>query len=372
MHDLRRSNRHPLILVATSAVAAVVVATVATRSCEPQLDPPPLPAWDAGVPQLRDAGALEGSDADPDASRVSDGFDGAEAIVWPAAPRIEREVDAINREQLEAAIAVPGTRVRAFGDHDGILVLGVSDVAIELASGARIERLLIAQGVHRVSISGGEVGSIELAPPIRFGDREPRVIDDLWVRDVRIESVRITASDSALVVRGHRIAIVNVDVVAERYCVWVGDTMGVPSEDIRIASSRLASAGPEATVRMHDVVRAIVVDSRLSNTLKHNVRLHGRSDMVFIGRNVLVGTGAMMANQAGDQLERIWFVGNTVHQRREGTLVVAAEQLTVLTAMENVVYTDAFSEFEHGYPDAPPRWRVERNRIAPFVEPSTP
>ncbi len=50
---------------------------------------------------------------------------------------------------------------------------------------------------------------------------------------------------------------------------------------------------------------------------------------------------------------------------------MAPGQLAALIAMGNVVYTDSFSELEHGYGDAPPRWRIAENRVAPFVEPST-
>lgn len=146
MHDLRRSNRHPLILFATSTFATVVLVGVAARTCDPGIERPSQPAWDAGIVEPRDGGAPGGADAGDDASRVSDAFDDVEAITWPEEPRIAREVDAMNREQLEAAIATPATRVRVTGAHGGSLAIGASDVAIELADGASIERLLIAQG----------------------------------------------------------------------------------------------------------------------------------------------------------------------------------------------------------------------------------
>jgi hypothetical protein len=317
-----------------------------------------------------DAAVIEEPDAaSPDAGVAIELPSELGEVVWPAPPETVRELEASTRGDIEAALALTGTHVRVTGQHEATFFVSASDIAIDLEDDATLERVYVDQGVQRVAIRGGQIGSIELAPPIDFNAPAPRVTEELWIRDVRVEGVRMRASDSALVLRGHRLAIVDVDVTAARYSVWVGDTLDVPSEDVTLVRSSFASDGPEATVRMHDVVRAVIVDTRLSNTLKHNVRVHGRSDLVFVIGNVLTGTGAMMGTQPGDALERIWFSRNVLYQRRPGSLVVEPTAIAALTAIENTVYSDEFSEVEQGYSDAPPRWRFEGNVIAPYREP---
>ena len=56
----------------------------------------------------------------------------------------------------------------------------------------------------------------------------------------------------------------------------------------------------------------------------------------------------------------------------ESRTSAVAGAIAALVATGNVVYTNEFSEFDHGYGAVPARWRVETNQVLPFVEPPSP
>ncbi|MDQ3034326.1 MAG: hypothetical protein M3Y87_18100 [Myxococcota bacterium] len=293
-----------------------------------------------------------------------------EGLQWPAAPRIEREVRATCERAsdcaatVQRAIDVAGTRVRVAGRVDEPVGVHASDVEILIEQGGRLERIVIDPGVQRVRIAGGEVGSIELLPPARW-DPDATYDEALFVTDVTLEDLRIEASDSAFVIRGRRVAVLGCDVTAERYSLWAGDTGPLDGEDLIIADNTFRSAGPESTLRMHDVRRSVVVRNVLSNGNKHDYRVHGRGDLAYASHNVLLRTGIMIGTQPGDRVGTVIFEDNVLYQEMPSMLEIDFPAIRRLVLRNNTVYTDRWDSF-YPYPRVGDGWTVEGNRRFPF------
>ena len=341
-------------LVLWSAILGAVV--IGRDGCRVTLS---TPRPDAGVPRAPDSGV----DASyPIPSQL-------EQIAWPEPPRIEREIEVSDTQQLILAVGQSGTHARVSGRHDAQVFVRASDFVLDLDDHAYVQRVYVEQGVERVVLRGGTVGSIELAAPIDVGAAEPAVREELWVRDVRIERMRVGRSPDPLVLRGQRVALVDVYARGDRHAVWFDDTLGVGSADVTIASCRLDSDGFAPTVELRDVARAIVIDSRLANLVLPTLDVGGRSGSVFVGRTVFAGMGARVGVAPDDQIERACFGGNAFHHQTGSTLEVGLTQVETLIANGNRVFTDGRSELSDGYPGAPAHWQVAGNVVAPYVAP---
>lgn len=291
------------------------------------------------------------------------------ALQWPAAPEIRREVRACERApgcaaEVQRAVDVAGTRVRVAGRVDEPVTVHAPDVEILLEPSGRLERVVIDPGVHRVRIAGGEVGSIELLPPAQWEPVE-RYDEALFVTDVTLEDLRMVASDSAFVIRGRRVAVMGNDVTAERYSLWAGDTGPLDGEDLIVAENTFRSAGPESTLRMHDVRRSVVVRNVLSNGSKHDYRVHGRGDLAYAAHNILLRTGIMIGTQPGDAVGTVFFEDNVLYQEMPSMLEIDFPAIRRLVLRNNTVYTDRWDSF-YPYPRVGDGWTVEGNRRFPF------
>lgn len=327
------------------AVAAPVTASSEQSVEAPREEdetPPAAPAYDVGA--------------------LPDGL----AVRWPARPRITRDVDV--RTDAEAADAArrPGTRLHVRADLSRVEV-AANDVEVLVDEGARVDQLRIARGRSRVRIAGGRFGGIELAVPGRHVP-PPVVWNPAWrVTDVIIDGVHVDAEDSAFKLRGQRIAVLNSEARARNYSIWVGDTNDFATEDLVIAGNHFVSEGPESTVRLVDVERAVVVDNVLENSRKHDFRVHGRSDDVLFARNRLVETGIMIGSMPGDRVGTVWLLENTLHHQAPSLLVVTPEQVERLIVRDNHVFSDGWDCFPCC--DVPSAWDIGTTDIQPFRAP---
>ncbi len=283
---------------------------------------------------------------------------------WPEPPRIARTVRAASANEVQEAVDRAGTRIEVNARIDAPITIHASDIEVLLGPRARIERIVIDRGVHRVRIADGQVNSIELLPPAAW-DPDVRYDEDLFVTDVSLENLHMEANDSALVIRGRRVAVIGSDVTAERYSLWAGDTGPLDGEDLIVAHNTFRSAGPESTLRMHDVERSVVVDNVLSNGAKHDYRVHGRSDLAYAARNVLLRTGIMIGTQPEDHVGTVILEDNVLHHEAPSLLEINPAQIRRLVLRNNTVYTNVWDSF-YPYPSVESGWVVEGNRRLPF------
>jgi hypothetical protein len=276
-------------------------------------------------------------------------------VRWPEQPRIVRDVHGTE--------ATDGTRLIVERDVDR-LTIRASDV--EVVNRARIGQLVLQRGVRRVAIRGGRYGSIELPVPAVFDPPPVRYDDAFFVSDITIDGVEIDSDDTALFVRGRRVAIVNSRARAQRYSVWCGDTGELRSQDIVIAGNHFDSAGPESTVRLVDVERAVVVDNVLSNTEKHDFRVHGASDRIVFARNRLLNTGIMIGSMEGDRIGSAWLIDNALYHTAPSLLEAPPERIARLVASGNRVYSDRWECFVCARGR---RWAIGDNPVARYRQP---
>jgi hypothetical protein len=284
-------------------------------------------------------------------------------VRWPAPPRITREQD-VEGSEGRRVVDQPGTRVTVHGALDE-LVLAANDLEVRAASGARVAHLVVERGKKRIRIAGGHYGFIELPVPAQYVPGPPVFRREWLAEDVTIDGVDVDASDSAFFVRGRRVAILNSHARAERYSIWCGDTGDFQSEDVVIAGNRFESAGPESTVRLVSVRHAVVVDNLLSNTNKHDFRIHGTSDEIVFARNRLVKTGIMVGSMPGDRIGAVWILDNELHHSVPSLFQVSPERVQMLVARGNRIFSDRWHCFVcdhqmgHG-------WVVADNHMAPY------
>ncbi|HJL18859.1 MAG TPA: hypothetical protein RMH99_24565 [Sandaracinaceae bacterium LLY-WYZ-13_1] len=291
--------------------------------------------------------------------------DGLE-IRLPAAPTITREVEVTSADAFTEAASVPGTRIRVTAGFDGRAFVRADDVEILVDDGVAVGSLLVERAHARILVRGGRWESLELQVPARFFPGPEEWREEWLVEDVLFEGVEVDAPDSAFLIRGRRVAIVDSEARAVRYSVWCGQTDEFQSEDIVLVGNDFASEGPEATVRLVQVNRAVTVDNRLSNGAKHNYRVHGRSDLAYAARNVLVNTGVMLGTLPGDALGRVWFDENRLHHVSP-SLFLADPSIERLVSRGNRAFSDAVGCWLCG--DPPDGWDVADNLIEPYAPP---
>lgn len=288
------------------------------------------------------------------------------AIHWPATPETTREVAASTLTEINAAAAMPGTRVRVSGAIDGVIEVRASDVEIAMEPGASASGVYIANRLSRIAIRGGRFGSVEMQLPGQYWPSEE------WHRewmstDVLVDRVEVDAADTAFLMRGGvRIAITNSRAHAVRYGVWFGDTADFESSDVILAGNRITCDGPEATVRLVHVVGSATIGNRLSNGEKHNYRIHGRSRDNWASRNLLIETGIMLGRLPGDTVGRQYFDDNVLHHRSPSLFEVDVAIGEIL-ARRNLAYTDVWECLWCN--PVPGGWTLEENVVMPYRDP---
>lgn len=288
-------------------------------------------------------------------------------LKWPARPTVTREVTVTSADQLQAAVEQPGTRVVARGVRGGDVRITVNDIEIVADESTSLGQLSIGQRVRRVRVEGGRWTAVRIEIPASFSggaNYQPDLMaEDIWLEDMTVDS----GGETAYEIRGKRIAILKSDVTAGRYSVWCGDTASFQTEDLILYDNVFRSAGPEATVRFVSVLRSAVVSNVLSNTYKHNYRIHGTSDLNYAADNLLVGTGVMLGTMEGDHLGRVWFDDNVMHQTAPD-LFNPSPAIETLVARRNLAYVDGRSGFYEGPVAA--GWTISENQVAPYQVPS--
>ncbi|HEY8430005.1 MAG TPA: hypothetical protein VIL20_16600 [Sandaracinaceae bacterium] len=284
---------------------------------------------------------------------------------WPEQPRIEREVTVTNVEDLRREAGVSGTRIHVRGAVGGDVSVNADDIEILADDATRLGRVSIGHGVSRVRIAGGTYTDIYISIPAEFYP-SVRYRPEWMVEDVTIEDVNVHSSNMAFEIRGRRIAIVRSRVTAARYSVWCGDTGPMQSEDVILHENVFDSAGPEATVRLVQVLRSATVSNVLVNTAKHNYRIHGTSDLNYAANNLLINTGVMLGRMPGDDLGRVWFDDNVFHHTAPD-LFNPDTGIDMLHATGNVAYTNVWSCFY--CPSPQPGWTLASNRTEPYRPP---
>jgi len=285
---------------------------------------------------------------------------------WPAPPVTTRSVRVTSLAQLAPALTA-GTAVTLAVPVD-YLEIAASDVSLVVEPGVHVGHLFIRNQVSRVSVRGGSYDDIAMQLPGSYWPVEE------WHRewmptDILIDRVEVDAADTAFLLRGGvRIAIPTTPRHAAGHTGWLGDSYDFDSEDIIIAGNSLRSDGPEATIRLVHARRSAVVDNRLTNTLKHNYRIHGRSSDNWAARNVLVGTGMMLGTLPSDlwAIERQTLEDNTLYTLVP-SLLELDPRLSPLIARRNHAYTDWWDCFVCVSPQ--PSWVLESNVTEPYRAP---
>jgi hypothetical protein len=189
--------------------------------------------------------------------------------------------------------------------------------------------------------------------------------------DVLIDRVDVSADDTAFLMRGGiRVAITNSRARAVRYGVWFGDTAFFESADVILAGNEMTCDGPEATVRLVHVRRSATIGNRLSNGAKHNYRVHGRSELNWGARNLMIETGAFLGGLPDDAIGQQWLEDNTFHHRAP-SLLELDPAIPALSLRGNTIYSDVWDCFWcSGAP--PDGWVIEENTMMPYLDPPTP
>lgn len=345
--------------------ACVVVSVLVAQGCSAASQP--HAAERAQAPSIEQPEPAERPEQPPAASYELGALpEPFREVRWPAPPRIERELK-LGRSQR--VVDRSGTRVRVRGRVERLDVRA-DDIDLVLEPEARVGQLVIERGRRRIRIAGGRFGSIELVIPAQHHP-PPAVWRREWmIEDVTIDGVEVEAADSGFFVRGRRVAILRSRVRAERYAVWCGDTDDFQSEDLVLAGNRFESAGPEATVRLVSVRRAIVVDNVMVNTIKHDFRVHGDSDEVVLARNRLVNTGIMVGSMEGDRIGSVWILENALHHRVPSLFEVEPRRVRRLVVRGNRVFSDVWRCFVCNR--AASEWEIGDDAVAPYEPPTEP
>jgi hypothetical protein len=290
-------------------------------------------------------------------------------IHWPEPPLIEHEEVATSAAEFASRLR-PRTRMHVRGTLSTV-TLSVSDVELVMSAEARIKRLNIAPGVHRIKVIGGSFGEIEVGIPATEND---------FATDLYFDRVHV-APDSdqyglAFALRAKRAAVVHCNVQAFVYSVWVGGTAPMQSTDLIFLGNEFNSTtGNEATFRMHDALRTVVVENRFTNgtasmiNSKHNYRIHGISGQNFAARNVLIHSGVMIGEGGGDPMEEIngyWFLENTFYQLRPSLYQMGANSVRNAVIKNNRVYNGSpMTCLVCNWP-LPSSWTAIGNRLLPY------
>lgn len=337
-------------VVAFALLALFALALPACESCVEQIIP--------GPPQ----------DSAPPAYEI--GLVPAElrrTLRWPTRPHTSDQTTLTSSAAMNGPWTRGGVRLEIRGQLDQ-LVIDADDVEVVGRDGVFVGSIVIVPGHRRIHIHGGEYGQIVLDPPTRLVGPPWRAED--MTEDVLIEDVKVRAIDSGLsgvLLRGHRIALVNSRVDAQFHAVFLGDTAPVQSQDLVVAGCSLFAAGEEPTVVLSDVARAAVVDTWMENPVLSGLRVHGESEWVVARSNTLVGGDVMIGTDPRDDIEHAWFWVNTIHHSTPLLVSLEPDRIRELVLSGNRIYSDSVTCVWCGR--TPESWVVSANRIRSYRSP---
>lgn len=265
-------------------------------------------------------------------------------LQWPTAPTITDEVTVSNVSELTDALGQNNMRIIVeAGTYVTQLSIGGSDKELIFEEGAIIapsgSTAFSINNAQRISIVGGDFeGGVYI-----FGSSGDILLDDVNIDTKRAASQWEDTVEIAPSSNGNRIAIINSSISAYRYAGFVS---GVT--DFILANTNLHADGPESTLRLMTVVRAVIVDNRLYNGMKHTFRAHDSSDLVFFARNQVEYTGFMFNNIEPDpNVIRAWLYDNTFYHQTNSLMQTGNTEETLwLTAVNNTAYTTSCADPE--------------------------
>lgn len=292
-------------------------------------------------------------------------------LVWPTLPTTGAPVVVADLATLNAALMVPGSHVVIDTPIVGTATVNADD--IEISGIGSVDTLVISQNRHRVRVGGISIGQVSFSIPAYFDDELGQVVyeESRFATDIVFDDVSVNAiAENAFTIYARRLAILHSTVVANWYSVYVGTAATFPSEDIIVHDCNLSSAGPEATIRLHQVTRSVVTENVISNTSKHNWRLHTGSTLAFCGRNQLVGTGIMLTDpfEPSDTAGSFWFEDNHVQYTAASGVIITTDPYTRIDSGSitgNIFQMAGATTFEDiwSYGAVPSDWDLSGNTI---------
>jgi hypothetical protein len=320
--------------------------------CDPVLGCPPPPGTCTGLNCVYDLGSLP-----PEVA----------AIQWPRPPVTTSTVTVSSCSQLANALAVSARRIEIqAGSYSCGMRIERPDQDLVLASGAQLNGDIVLRrdlGQARTRIEGGLInGSI-------LGD----AVQDLLVHRVRTQNGGIMVGH---VGGSDRVAIVSSSIDAPEYAVFT--PAYAQNNDLIIADSDLVGgnpAGAQSTVRLQQVLRAVLLDNRIWNGGKHTYRVHSESDLIYARNNQFENTGTMMDNHDPGRIQcnRCWLVDNRWYRLSNSLVQIAPydptqqDGVNVLVMTDNVAYTDTMQNQFPG--TSGPDWILLRNTVEPYRAP---
>lgn len=292
-------------------------------------------------------------------------------VRWPAAPLIQRTVEVFSANEFNTEAAVEGTKIIVRENLTSDVSISANNIFVVASSQIQFRKLSIYKGKSRIKIKGGQFTEIVLPIPADFGSTT--TWNEAWmVKNVMIDSVKIVSNDTALALRGKRIAVLNSFLQAERYSVWGGDTGGFKNAHYILANNKFKSAGPESTVRIYSSLNGIVIDNVFKNGVdvghKHNLRFHGESENIFVRGNWFINSGTMHGTMAGDSINRFWLNGNVFYHNSDQLLGLAGPDIIQnLTIKNNTAYSATWGCFTCG--QSGPTWTFQNNPVNSYQSP---
>lgn len=259
-------------------------------------------------------------------------------LVWPTAPTTTTESTVTNLAEFNAAAAVNGRRILVNGTiSGGLAIVDADDLEIVGLPGSSIAVLNIIRNRHRIKFENCTIEQVNFNLPAYFDDELGQQVFDVneFVTDVTFDNCTVNSpTESAFNVYGRRVAILNSDITANWYSVWAGQTSDFFQQDIIIANCAMSSAGTEATIRMLQTERSVVVGCTLTNGNKHNWRQHLGSTLAYCGRNTFVNAGFMLTDPAepSDTLGTFWFEDNDVTYTLSNGVIITLDPYTRIDA----------------------------------------
>lgn len=297
------------------------------------------------------------------------------AVSWPAAPKVTRSVNVSTSADFNKAASVAGTLITITAPISGHGTIAASDIEVHMASGASLGGVTINKSTKRIALYGGHyTGTIEVAMPAQFWPS--RVDDPSWtVEDVMIDGVSVkSTSSTAVFLRGHRVALLRSFAYGADYGVYMDTINGAQNSDVIIAGNNIQAEGRQATVRLINALRSVVINNRITDLMltgsKHCYRVHGVSDQNYAAHNEVVNAGVMIGTMDGDSVGKVWFDSNTMHHVTPDLFNIDRTRVRSLHAHDNMVYTNVWSSMIGG--NLPSGWDAANNVVKPYTNPPPP